>query len=314
MLSHKYLHSTSGVVRPPSPATGPAATVAVADDPEHTPVLTANSGLLAFALAHARITALMGSRQHTRDNSYVLVERILADYNLIYVWEGGADWIISGTTHHLLAGDLVIVPPGAPHRGHSTTRDMTLGSIHALASLPGGRDLFELLALPRQRRVAAGGRLDRIFRLAMEEYDRPWATAETMVPAWTSLILKELIREDAEAGRLPARTTAPVVAGVLAFIEQHLDEALPLSRIAQHAGYTPQHLNRLFRRDLGATPLACLHGLRMERAALLLREDRLEVQAVALAVGYPDPAYFSRAFRAHHGASPSAYQRTARAP
>jgi AraC-like DNA-binding protein len=267
--------------------------------------------LLAFALRHVVVTGFLGSKQHTDRNAYALAERTLRDYNLIYVWRGAAAWTVGGVEHRLREGDLIVAPPGVPHAGRSDARVMTFGSAHALAELPGGQDVFELFAVPRVRRVAPGSHLDRVFQLAMEEYGRGFADAAAMIPHWTALLVKELLRHDAAAGLLDARGADPVVMGILRFLEHELAARHNLGDLARRAGYTPQHLNRLFLRALGMTPLACLAGMRLERAATLLREGRLSVQAVAEAVGWPDPAYFSRVFRGHYGRSPSDFQRSA---
>lgn len=265
--------------------------------------------LLAFALRHLRVTNFPGSVQRTEAGSYVLEERTVSDHNLIYVTRGTALWVIDGVDHRLDEGALVIVPPGAPHSGRSVTKAMTLGSIHVIADLPGGQDLFALLAPPRLRMVAAGSRLDELFRAAMAEYARGFAEASTMIPHWAPLVVKELLRHDAAAGRLEVRGADPVVTAILEWLERHLAQPVALPELAARAGYTPQHLNRRFTREIGMTPLVCLAGMRMERAVALLREGRLSVQAVGEQVGCADPAYFSRLFRKHFGRSPSEYQR-----
>ena len=50
----------------------------------------------------------------------------------------------------------------------------------------------------------------------------------------------------------------------------------------------------------------------MSEAARLLRFTDLNVQQVALRVGYDDPLYFSRAFKRHFGESPMAYRAQSR--
>jgi AraC-like DNA-binding protein len=46
----------------------------------------------------------------------------------------------------------------------------------------------------------------------------------------------------------------------------------------------------------------------MERAAEMLLGRGLTVREVAHRVGYRQPAQFAKAFRRHHGTSPSAYR------
>ena len=54
-----------------------------------------------------------------------------------------------------------------------------------------------------------------------------------------------------------------------------------------------------------------LQRVRMQRAAELLLQAPMAVQAVAGAVGYRQPAQFAKVFRRHHGAAPSAFRRGA---
>jgi AraC family L-rhamnose operon transcriptional activator RhaR len=51
-----------------------------------------------------------------------------------------------------------------------------------------------------------------------------------------------------------------------------------------------------------------LERLRARRAATLLSATDSTVAAVGAAVGWPDPAHFSRRFRVVFGASPRAYR------
>ncbi len=261
--------------------------------------------LLAFALRHGVITPFFGSRQHTTRGGYVCRDRTLADYNLIHVHAGIAVWTLAEVDHRLVAGDLIVVPPGVPHRGRSASRVMTIGSLHVLAQLPGGQDVFTLFAVPRVRWVARGSRLDRLFRSAVEEH-LPAGDSEAMTPHWTALVTKELWRHDARLGLLSPRPADAMVAEMLTTIERRIERPTSLADLASSAGFTPQHLTRRFRRALGVTPMACLTAMRLECSARLLREGRLTVRAIAAAVGFADPAYFSRAFKARFGHSPTA--------
>ena len=62
----------------------------------------------------------------------------------------------------------------------------------------------------------------------------------------------------------------------------------------------------------GFSPKEYLRIRRMKRAAALLAEGRLTVQAVAYQVGIGDPFYFSRCFKQQFGMTPSDYVRKAR--
>jgi AraC-like DNA-binding protein/mannose-6-phosphate isomerase-like protein (cupin superfamily) len=267
--------------------------------------------LVDFVLQQMRVTTNVCSLQR-HERGYRLQHRTVPDYNLLYVTRGRVEWIIDGAATPLGPQDLLIVRPGEPHPARSRTRRVTLTSIHVEPTLPGGGDAFDLLRPPRVRSVRRGGRLDRYWRGAMEEFDgeQP-GRRRTMLHSWARLITLELLRCDQEAGTLAYVADDPLVAEALEHLSGRLATPPTLAELAAWAGYSPQHLNRTFRRVLGVTPLQYLMRMRMERAAELLIEGRLTVRAVGERVGFADPYYFSRAFKQHFGRSPRDYQQAA---
>jgi AraC-like DNA-binding protein len=58
---------------------------------------------------------------------------------------------------------------------------------------------------------------------------------------------------------------------------------------------------------MGRSIFQYLRALRMERAAELLREGRMNVTEVALAVGFSSPSHFSTAFHETFGCCPGLF-------
>ena len=91
----------------------------------------------------------------------------------------------------------------------------------------------------------------------------------------------------------------------LTAIERHYaNETLTLAAVAYSIATSRRQLQRVFG-ERHTSFRAELQRVRMARAAELLREDAMPVSAVARAVGYRQPAQFSKAFRRHHGRPPS---------
>jgi AraC family transcriptional regulator, regulatory protein of adaptative response / methylphosphotriester-DNA alkyltransferase methyltransferase len=92
----------------------------------------------------------------------------------------------------------------------------------------------------------------------------------------------------------------------LAVIERgYADAEISLASVARSIATSRRQLQRVFgehdtsfRREL--------QRVRMTRAAELLQGGAMPVATVARAVGYRQPAQFSKAFRRHHGHPPSA--------
>ncbi len=269
------------------------------------------SAFVEFVIHHLQVKTNVCTRQHS-DSGYRLEPRTVTDHNLIFVTRGRVVWVMDGREVPLGRGDLLLVPPAFPHRAHSLTAGVSLYSIHVEASLPGGQDVFSLLNPPQVRAVERGRRLDAYLRGAAMEWRRADQTLlRLMLSHWSRLIVPEMLLEDARRGMLRPRPIDPIVAEMLEQLPRHISHPTALSDLARQAGYTPQHLNRLFRRALGITPLQHLGRMRMERAASLLAEGRWTVAAVARQVGFDDPYYFSRLFKQHFGRGPSRYREAA---
>ena len=77
--------------------------------------------------------------------------------------------------------------------------------------------------------------------------------------------------------------------------------------LAADVGISRAQLHRKMKEMTGISTGKFLRNLRMEQAARLLREGKVNVSQVADRVGYTDLAHFSTAFKSHFGQSPSEY-------
>jgi transcriptional regulator GlxA family with amidase domain len=91
-------------------------------------------------------------------------------------------------------------------------------------------------------------------------------------------------------------------------VEEEYGSDLSLDDVARRVASSRRQLQRSYA-EIGRTTFReHLTRVRMERAAALLATRRLTVREVAQRVGYRQPAQFAKAFRRHHGLSPSSYR------
>lgn len=92
---------------------------------------------------------------------------------------------------------------------------------------------------------------------------------------------------------------------MIAFIRANLRQPLSRTVLAAAFSLTPEHVNLLFRRELGVTPSTVINRERVMSAYKLIHEEGHSVKEAAYAVGYHDPFYFSRVFKQILGIPPS---------
>ncbi len=92
------------------------------------------------------------------------------------------------------------------------------------------------------------------------------------------------------------------------FLDRH-----DVCALAERLGIGQRHLARLFRRHLGAPPLAVARTLRVQRAKRLLDAGELSIAEIAFAAGFASLRRFNATFRAVYGCAPSSLRRGRRA-
>lgn len=80
-----------------------------------------------------------------------------------------------------------------------------------------------------------------------------------------------------------------------------------VNALAQTVGVDSKQLYRKLKQMTGMTPVAFLRQKRMQRAALLLKQNRFTISEVVYQVGYTNASYFTKAFEAEYGISPKEY-------
>lgn len=97
-------------------------------------------------------------------------------------------------------------------------------------------------------------------------------------------------------------------------IKEYLDDQyknrIRIQDVADLFGLNYSYLCHMFRKSIGISPNEYLIVKRMEMAKKLLSQPGdLSIKDIAAMIGYPDQYYFSRAFKAYAGKSPSDYRR-----
>lgn len=103
--------------------------------------------------------------------------------------------------------------------------------------------------------------------------------------------------------------TGPEISGrmadMVAFIRDNLTAPITRRDLARAFSLTPEHVNYLFRQNLGVTPTQFIHRERCLRAFHLIKNEGCNVQQAGELTGFSDAFHFSRVFKRVMGTPPS---------
>ncbi|MBS6559483.1 MAG: response regulator [Clostridiales bacterium] len=101
-----------------------------------------------------------------------------------------------------------------------------------------------------------------------------------------------------------------IVKNAIAYMEEHYQEKLKLSDVAEQVYVSQWHLSKLLNRHEEKNFSEILNHVRIEKAKRLLEDPALRIGDIAEQVGFLDLAHFSRVFKKQMGQSANAYRNT----
>lgn len=96
---------------------------------------------------------------------------------------------------------------------------------------------------------------------------------------------------------------------VLVHMRKHFAKPLPNAGLARIAGRSVRAFERMFRRQMQATPQQFLRRLRLRLACRELTAGNSSIAAIAAGHGFCDQSHFVREFRREFGLTPGDYRR-----
>jgi len=101
---------------------------------------------------------------------------------------------------------------------------------------------------------------------------------------------------------------ADPVTQAIRYMQDHYGNPITLDSLSETLDCSVGHIVKLFKREVGSSPIQYLTSIRIEQAKTLLLHSEATLEEIANRVGYPDKYYFGRIFKKHTGISPIRYR------
>ncbi len=104
------------------------------------------------------------------------------------------------------------------------------------------------------------------------------------------------------------KETSTYLSQVISLIKNNIGQKINLNTIAKNVGMSTATLYRLFKKELGISPIEYIMLERLKIAKKLLKDQNLYIKNVSFEAGFEDCNYFIRAFKQYEGITPRQYQ------
>ncbi len=140
-----------------------------------------------------------------------------------------------------------------------------------------------------------------LYKLTMAEEHKDWLEAAAYLTEVSEAVFSLLADNESSLADHALKR-------VVSYIEDHLDEDLSLTTLADIGGFNASYLSRLFKQVQKETVSDFILHKRINLAKQLLADPSVKIQDVAARSGYLSPHSFTRAFRNEVGISPTEYR------
>jgi len=165
--------------------------------------------------------------------------------------------------------------------------------------------LTDRYVIDRKRLTAAGAAASMDMVLELISQDHGGQLARQIAEQFIYSPSLQLDKEQ----RLPVaqrlQTNHPIVLEAVSLMENHLEDNLTTSQIANLCNISLRQLERLFKNCLGSTPGKWYKLLKLKNAQIQLKQSHYTVAEIAANNGFESTSSFSRAYKAQYSCSPS---------
>lgn len=98
------------------------------------------------------------------------------------------------------------------------------------------------------------------------------------------------------------------ISAVVNYILMNLDKPLTVEELSDIAHMSPSNFYRVFRNEMGISPVNFVNIERIRKAMEMLRDPYMSIKEVYLQCGFQNRSYFNRLFRKISSLSPNEYQ------
>ncbi|MDQ0058763.1 AraC family transcriptional regulator [Paenibacillus harenae] len=269
------------------------------------------------------------------DPPFEISERVIYDYELLYVKDGDIRVTIENQVYHGVPGDLFLFKPMQPHSilllnnkklhqphihfdlFYQPDSPQVKVSYKPLKSMTEQEKAFFReditpyldYPLPNHIRLNQPVVIEQFIFDIIHELERKLPYHEIAVKGLFIQLWIQLLREIHWHNNMHLMSKWEQLDRVKNYIGHRTDQEITLDELTDIANLSKYYLCRLFKKAYGTTPIQYHTAIRLEKAKQLIQLTNLPLTEIADKLGFQSIYAFSRAFRKLENVSPSFYRK-----
>ncbi|WP_054027773.1 helix-turn-helix domain-containing protein [Bacillus sp. FJAT-28004] len=266
--------------------------------------------------------------------SWKMDERVIWDYELLYIMEGQLLVTVEDEVYYGKAGDCFFFKPGQRHAiqiiGGARVRQphvhfdlyvqpdshevgVSFKPLHQMNAKE--KEWFrenELSAspyfMPTHFRLGDPYPLEQSLFELIREFETKPPFYEIRIKGCLLAMISLMMREQYWGSKMKSDGQLELLSEIRSYIEHNVHRCVKLDELSERFHISKFHLIHLFKNMFQKTPIQYHQQIRMEKAKMMIQFTYLSMQDIAEQLGYSNIHAFSRAFKTNEGCSPSKYR------
>lgn len=244
-------------------------------------------------------TEIIGAISGNSTTNAKITER--PSHSFVYKISGESLYVLRGKQVCHKAGTLLFIPKGESYAFHKTTEEGTYRLVNFYAR-------FDLAPAPLLFSLPEGDPIPSLLK----KMESSWRLEPNISNKYETLSLFYKMLScltGLEQTRYVPKKMQERIEPAVNYLESHLfDIDLKVSKLPALCGMSAPTFRRIFVARYGSSPRKYIIDHRLRQAKIILESGEYNsICEVAQSVGYEDPLYFSKHFKATYGTAPSKF-------
>lgn len=153
-------------------------------------------------------------------------------------------------------------------------------------------------------------RLESIFENILKIYEQESEEKQRLISGYLGVLVFEVLLEIGSKGMITLRDRKNfLVQQYISLVKETKNASITVAVFADRLSVTANHLNKCVKQVTGKTAQDIINDNLMESAKAKLMQTNLNINQIALLLGFNDASYFGKFFRKRLGCSPLEYRK-----